>query len=213
MRKNENLQFATIKDAIRFLLAKGWRCSDKSVYRHISQQKLSKPPWTADQLDLYAAGHLQPRVDLQPAKKGNGALHSEASQLIEARRQKIEVDIEAKKFELQIRKGEFVPKDTTDRALARRALILKSDLVNFAHGKAPLICEKIKGDRDYLSDLIQFLGDEFEVLLGRYSGSTEDTGHRDFDAEEKIRVSRNRSFLERGDGFIDEKDKRQFTGE
>ena len=103
-------------------------------------------------------------------------------------------------LDLEIKKGMYVLKDTCDGALSRRAMIFKSDLQNFSRGKATQICEKVHGDRRYLSDLIQFLGDEFEDLLGRYSGAKSDKGRRDFDAEERERVERDRAFHERNDG-------------
>ena len=194
MTKDDNTAYPTVKDGLRYLTAQGWQISKKTLYRHIEQEKISKNPWSREALDVYAVQFLNPRVDIIPTKKGRQLDPGPAAALLAAREEKIRVDIEAKKFELQIRRGQFVLKDTCDQALARRAMIFRSDLTNFSRGKATEICEKVHGDRQYLSDLIQFLGDEFEDLLGRYSGSTANKGRRDFDVEEKKRVARDREF-------------------
>lgn len=172
MTKSDNTAYPTVKDGLRYLTAQGWQISQKTLYRHIEQEKISKNPWSREALDVYAVQLLNPRVDIIPTKKGRQLDPGPAAALLAAREEKIRVDIEAKKFELQIRRGQFVPKNTCDQALAERALIFRSDLENLTRGHSGEMVRLCNGDDLMTPDIIQFWLEHIETMLARYSGPT-----------------------------------------
>lgn len=70
---------------------------------------------------------------------------------------------------LRVRQGELVEKDTVERGLGQRALILKSDLQNFSYTAAGEVCGVVRGDASRIPDLIEFMLSKFENLLARYA--------------------------------------------
>lgn len=74
-----------------------------------------------------------------------------------------------KELDLTIKEDAFIEKVRFERALAQRAMIIKSDLTTLAHSGAIEICSMVGGDDSRIPDLIEHLLDKFENLLGRYS--------------------------------------------
>jgi hypothetical protein len=72
-------------------------------------------------------------------------------------------------LDLTIKEDAFIEKVRFERALAQRAMIIKSDLTTLAHSGAIEICSMVGGDDSRIPDLIEHLLDKFENLLGRYS--------------------------------------------
>ena len=70
---------------------------------------------------------------------------------------------------LKVRTGELVPADQLERDLARRVMVFKSDLQNFAYSKSPEICRLVDGDETKIPDLVWHLNESFEMFLDRYS--------------------------------------------
>jgi hypothetical protein len=88
MTKSDNTAYPTVKDGLRYLTAQGWQISQKTLYRHIEQEKISKNPWSREALDVYAVQLLNPRVDIIPTKKGRQLDPGPAAALLAARKKK-----------------------------------------------------------------------------------------------------------------------------
>ncbi|PID40290.1 MAG: hypothetical protein CR984_04020, partial [Proteobacteria bacterium] len=73
--------------------------------------------------------------------------------------------------EIKARKlrNELVDREWSERQLAARALVLKSDHENFARSHAAEIVAKCDGKVEFVPDVVEYLLVEFEVMLGRYS--------------------------------------------
>jgi hypothetical protein len=164
----QGLTLPNLRAGFRYLCTQGWKLSEKTIYLHRDEGKL-KPgrdgTYSTSALDRYARRYLR-RLD------GSGGVEEES----ESPSAKDEAEIRlrtarANYMELRqkILADQYVPADEFERALAARASVFKSDLQNFAHGKAQDILTLVNGDQALVPDLIQCLWCEFENIMARYS--------------------------------------------
>lgn len=160
-------EFKDLQTVLAFLKSQGYRISRSTIYRHHEDGRIR---------EVKEGGYPLKAVlrYAKSLKKGPGdSIPSPRIDILQERR----LEAEARKLEAQAHhwqlktetaKGTLVPRSELELALAIRASIFKSDLYNFAHGRAPAIVQLVNGHPDRISDLVQFLQDAFEEILDRY---------------------------------------------
>jgi hypothetical protein len=167
--------FSNILEVVKFLKKDGWKIKKSSVYLHAKQKKFHPQKdglYHMKDVEKYARSYLKKNdpASLSAINNNPEAIMKRRS---EAEARKIEAQAEHWELKSKIESGNYVPKETFERALAQRAMLFKSDLEAFARGQAPEIIQFVNGDNDKIPDLIEYMLDQFEQFLGRYAEDRE----------------------------------------
>lgn len=156
----------SVKEATDFITDQGYKLSAPTLYRHLSENKLIRRAEGFAPADLlrYADVFLKRVGDSQPGGQVYNAV--EEKQAAEARK----VAAQAEHWELRTRilSNEYVERGAHEMALARRAMVFKSDGENFFRMAAGEIINMVKGDPTLAPELIDFCLTAFEGWLDRY---------------------------------------------
>jgi hypothetical protein len=165
MQEDKNFKITTVKEAVAYLNRQAWKISSKSLYRHMAEAKVERPPWSKDQLDVYAAKFLKP-AEL-PSGPTPSNVKKSAQELIRARRQKIELEIETKEFDLQLKKKNYIEITEHVRLFCKKALILKDVAHNWIYENHRQIIRACNGDETLFYDVIRTYHDGFDSYWAR----------------------------------------------
>jgi len=143
----------------------GYKISIPSAYRHISEGKLGRPPFSSIGLRQYG--------DLYLKRKSGTPSSSETTEDATASARKLAAQAEVWEIKAQILRGEYVERSIHERALAMRAARLKSDGENDFRNNASEAVRLVDGDITKLPDLIDWLLQLLETWLDRYSADVE----------------------------------------
>jgi hypothetical protein len=163
----EQPSIPTVKAGVAYVKSQGWQLSVQSMYRHIKEGKIEKPPWTKDDLDRYAARHLRPAEAIFGSGSSPKEIKQTAQELIRARKKKIKVEIETKQFELKLKRGEYIPRSEHVRAFNAKALLLRDAVYNFIYEYHHVIIDACKGDRERHWEVIEAFHAAFKAYWQR----------------------------------------------
>jgi hypothetical protein len=156
---------------VEYLTAAGWRIKKSTAYKHHKDGILrpgSDGKYSRATVDKYAATKLK-RLD--GTKKDQIEKLNEARQKAETR--KLQAQAEHWELKSKIAQGQYVPKDTFERELARRAMVFKTDMEAFCRSQAGAVIGLVGGDKDRTPDLTEYLLAEFAKWLARYAADRE----------------------------------------
>ncbi len=162
-------QFKNVADAVRYLEGRSWQISEKTLYRHVSQGKVKNKPWTQDELDAYGAEYLRP-ISGAPVNAASAARlpRGAAAELLTARKRKLETDVERAQLQLEFERGNLIPRDVVERALARRALFFRNSLENWLPVTVDKIINLVGGDPLRTPDVVSSWNGFVDELLAGY---------------------------------------------
>jgi len=165
MQEDKEPKIATVKEAVSYLNRQAWKLSEKSMYRHMSEGKIKRPPWIVSELDLYAAEYLRPAE--QPTAATPSKMKKSAQELIKARREKIKIEIETKNFELELKRGNYIENSEHVRLFCVKALLLKDAAYNWIYENHRELIRACNGDEALYWDLIRVYHEGFESYWAR----------------------------------------------
>jgi len=168
-------------EVMRYLVDLGWKISKSPLYRHRDQGHLRpQEDGTFLIVDVlkFARKKLK-RLDGGPGAGGDkidepvtGQLPKKYQVVAEkaiAETKKAKAQAEHWDIKTKILQRQYVERDKFDSALAARALVFKSDWENFFRSRAGEIVGIVEGNAQLIPDLIDYLLDNLEALLNRYS--------------------------------------------
>jgi len=158
---------------VEYLSARGWKVKKSAVYQHHKDKKIMPQKDGAFRIadvEKYATAFLK-RLD---------GVKTDLLDTIQKEKSRAEADkltAQAKhwKIKTEILQGRYVEKDAFELELARRAAVFRSDIENFIRAQAMGIISLVGGDDTKAPDLIDFMLDQAEGWLDRYSGEKEFT--------------------------------------
>ena len=162
----------TIPKVAEYLQSKGWKVSQSSIYSHHEQGRLKKNKdgvFLIKDVDVYAKENLD-RLDGSESDKSTESLQD---QIKKAELNKMKAQAEHWKLKTEIESGRYVERASFERELAARATVFKSDMQNFFRSRASEIVGIVDGQETKIPDLIDYLLDQGEIWLGRYSENRE----------------------------------------
>lgn len=171
----------TVADVHKYLENHDWKISKTQLYEHVDQKKLKRSNegiFSMSAVSRYALKYLRMADGSKPSK----ALADIQERKYEADTRQAVANAEMKELKISILKGEYVPKDSFEIALAQRAMIFKADIETFCRAKAPDIISLVTGDfepllaqraKDKIPDLIEYMLAESAGWLNRYAADRE----------------------------------------
>jgi hypothetical protein len=145
----------------------GWKVGKSAVYNHCKEGKLRPGPdglFHETAVLRYAQKHLK-RAD------GAGSQSLEALQEKKVRAEITRAEVQASKMQLQqeILEGKFITRLDHEHALATRARLLKSDLINWARQYVDELIQTVDGDPARAPEALAFTERHIEDWLNRYA--------------------------------------------
>ncbi|MFH2099929.1 MAG: hypothetical protein ABIJ95_10495 [Pseudomonadota bacterium] len=160
-----NRSFGNILEVVDHLSGEGFKVSKSTAYNHQKQGRLrprADGRFHVQDVERYARDFLERVGDAAP-------------ELDDLQRRRAESDLrksraQAEMIELNLsrQRGDLVPRDEYERALAFRAAVFRSDLLNFALSVALDVVALAGGDPGSVSDVAARLRDGIETALARY---------------------------------------------
>lgn len=151
---------ARVGGAISYLRRMGWAPSRPSIYRHMEAGVLSRPPWSAGALDAYAKEFLRPAAGAPdpPAEQQDAAgLESKravSAEILGARKEKLQVELQLKQLELDIERGKYISVDDHVRRTCKIMLLVKDATLNWIYEHAPELIDAAGGSRERFWDVV-----------------------------------------------------------
>lgn len=147
----------------------GWKVSKSKLYADAKTGKIasdSDGTYPVKSIEKYAGQYLRQKGALG---RRDEALSSIAEEKADAEKRKAIADASLKEMLLDEKRKNLVDRGYFERELSRRAAIFRSDLEGMVRSKASDIAALVHGDSNLISELIDSLLNEVEVVLGRYS--------------------------------------------
>jgi hypothetical protein len=173
----EEDSFPNLPAVHKYLKVRDWRVSRSTLYAQADQGRLRPQGsglYLKKDVDKYAALYLRRRdgsTAFDNEKDGLGLMEDLQRQKLEASlRREIAM---AENWEQRNRNIEEDVATQVDQRLSEQAILLETDLRNFAYSKAQTIIELVEGNHDKTVDLIDRMLSEFEAHLARYAGTTD----------------------------------------
>lgn len=158
---------------VDFLQAAGWKVKKSSAYQHHKEGKIkSKKDGTfrVQDAEKYAVTYLK-RLDTGTMAAGEADKLQQEK--LQAETDKMKAQARHWQVRAQVIEGNYVEKSLFEGELARRASVFKNDLENFCRSQAPEIIHRVSGDVALIPDLIEFLLEQTESFLDRYTEEKE----------------------------------------
>ena len=166
--------FPNVLAVVEYLESRGWKVAQSAAYNHVKQGKLKKNAqgkFTKAAVDRYAGAWLKLKGGPEDSREDDQDALAREKLAAEAR--KAQAQAEHWEHKTAVERGQFVPQGEFERQLAARAVVFRSDLMNFCVGAASEICGLVEGDPERVPDLMEFLKGRMVLLLDRYAQDTE----------------------------------------
>lgn len=160
--------FENPRQVHHYLESIGVRVGMRTVYNHAKDGRLAKGSdgcFSLSAVQKYA-------MALQPSAVGQFD-QAALSDKQDADTRKAYAQAKHWEIKTKILDGKYVERELFERSLAARAMVIRSDGENFFRSHAPSIIAKVDGKPEFSPDLIDYLLDEFEKWLSRYSEPVE----------------------------------------
>lgn len=157
--------FKTGTEVYQYLVSHGWKVSQASVYNHLAKGWLKKGEdgqFSLGEVQKYAIKRLQ-------KKDGSGETDEISERKRKAEADSAEAMARIKRVKAETMEGSFIPRSQYEQDLSARAQMFKTDLQVLAETLPPEMIKLVEGDQDRAPDLTQFLKNQFEEFLDRYS--------------------------------------------
>lgn len=158
--------FSNRMDVLHYLEGQGYKIGKSKLYRDCDRGLLkveTNGTVKKSSVDIYIAHPLSNLIG--PDGPDNDYLEQKTSYEI----RRLQAQVEQLEFRNELERNLYVERDRYYRDLADRALIIKNDLNSHAYAKAAEITEKVKGDPSLIPDLIDYLIDEYALIVSRYA--------------------------------------------
>lgn len=170
-QKDESKTFDNILAVVKYLTEAGWRVKKSAAYKHhhdglLRPEKDGKYKQSA--VDKYAAQQLK-RLDGK--KKDPLEKILEEKSKIDRDKSRVELELLQRKNDLQA--GMYVPRESLNQELAKRARRFRSALENNARLRVEKIIAVVSGDPTKAPLLQEFLLDDVEEMLAVYDSDEE----------------------------------------
>jgi hypothetical protein len=170
---------SSVKPAMDYLARMGWACSRPTLYRHMQDGLLAKPPWSAEDLDRYAGDHLKPAgavmapppADPVTTHADPGRPPSLAAEVLTARKVKIEIESELKQFELERARGRYIEFERHSEIVCQKFALVKQAAENWIFEFVPELIAACNGDQSRRWDVIEQYRLSFAKYMARLDTS------------------------------------------
>ncbi len=166
------------RSAWKFLTNAGFKVSTSQFNRDTLAGKVARTPegYEEGALLAYAAVHLKPL-----ARQENRELADVTVSRLSADAEIKRVTAERSRLKLEREKGQLVPRDEVEEALAARALFFRQEIENFGLRKGGEIIELVQGDPALLEAFLDWWRAETADWMDAWSGEMTFGGSDDGD--------------------------------
>lgn len=160
--------FNNLLEVVKFLQGEGFKISRSGIYKHSSEGKIvagEDGKYSREKVLKYAESWLK-RLD---GSRKKDELRGLQKRKLIAETDRIQAVAKRERKKLEILTGQYISMVQHEKELADRAILFKSDLENFARGRAHDLVVLVGGSEERTPELIEFLLEAFDDFLDRYS--------------------------------------------
>lgn len=173
MDQEADIIFDNILAVVNYLDVHGWKIKKSAAYKHTKEGKLRQREdgrYNQKDVDKYARTFLKLR---DGSSLLSGVFDAMQSKKLQAETDKLVAQAEHWSIKAKVAAGQYVPRDLFELELAKRAAVFKNDIESFIRAQALGIIHLVDGSADKAPDLIEYMLDQAEGWLDRYSEEKE----------------------------------------
>lgn len=169
---DKDVTFANVLAVLEWLQEGDWKISKSNLYVHAREGLLlarKDGKYHLRDVSKYAKLYLKKKEGRTPRSKRFDSLQEKR---VAAETRKMEAQARMAEIKAKALEGFYVERTSFERALAARAAVFKNDIMHWIHADVPHIVHLCSGDRNKIPELIEYICDQAETWLDRYSGDT-----------------------------------------
>ena len=173
----EQLFFKSKAAVLRYLEEGGWDISKTQFYDHC-RDGLLLPLRSGENKGKYKKSTIKKYADLHVRKLETGL--KETSRQERMRDEKLELSLERERigkerdqFELDKKRGQFIPREEFEAAIVARAVAFMAHLNHTIQTEAPKWIDLVAGDQERAADLVDAVSKSVEQRMGDFAANAE----------------------------------------
>lgn len=162
---------------LRYLEENGWDISKTQFYDHC-RDGLLLPLRSGDNKGKYKISSIKKYADLHVRKLETGL--KETSRQEQMRDEKLELALDRERigkerdqFELDKKRGQFIPREEFEEAIVARAVAFMAHLNHTIQTEVPNWIDIVGGDQECASDLVDAVSRSVEQRMGDFAANAE----------------------------------------
>lgn len=165
--------FATKKAVFEHLKAEGWQISQSQFYAHCKERYLrpdKEGKYTLKAVEKYAKNWLKLAAT---GEKANSEYDRKMERKLDAELKSAEIRAEKDLFELETKRGRFIPRDEFELAIVGRAVAFMAHLNHTVQTNAAEWIDIVGGDQARAPELVQAISRDIEQRMGDFAADAE----------------------------------------
>jgi len=169
----ELLSFRSQESVLEYLKNAGWKVSKSNLNRHC-KEKLLRPSedgtYSQRAVDRYAKTWLKLAATGQ---KVNERLDRLQEERLEKELKAANLKLDREQFELDVRRGRFIPRDDVELMQVGRAVAFMAHLNHMVQSSVPDWIDLVGGDQGRAPELIAAISEAIEQRMGDFAADVE----------------------------------------
>lgn len=170
---DELLSFKSQESVLEYLKNAGWKVSKSNLNRHC-KEKLLRPSedgtYSQRAVDRYAKTWLKLAATGQ---KVNERLDRLQEERLEKELKAANLKLDREQFELDVRRGRFIPRDDVELMQVGRAVAFMAHLNHMVQSSVPDWIDLVGGDQGRAPELIAAISEAIEQRMGDFAADVE----------------------------------------
>lgn len=170
---DEPISFKSQESVLEYLKNAGWKVSKSNLNRHC-KEKLLRPSedgtYSQRAVDRYAKTWLK---QIATGQKINERLDRLQEERLEKELKAANLKLDREQFELDIRRGRFIPRDDVEMMIVGRSVAFMAHLNHMVQSSAPDWIDLVGGDQGRAPELIAAISEAIEQRMGDFAADVE----------------------------------------
>ena len=164
--------FANTKRVYEFLIAQGWKVSQRAVYNHVKDGKLRKKDgiFTSRAVSKYAKTFLNRKDSGQTLPVEHEQLQRDK---LTQEIRRLTIQVERDEHKLGVEQGRYLPREDFELELAARASVFDAGFRYFFQSMAAEMITLVGGNMKKIPEFIAMLNTKLDEQLNEYATTKE----------------------------------------
>lgn len=171
--ENQEIAFKSQESVLEYLKNAGWKASKSNLNRHC-KEKLLRPQedgtYSQRAVDRYAKTWLK---QVATGQKVNERLDRLQEERLEKELKAANLKLDREQFDLDVRRGRFIPRDEVELLIVGRAVAFMAHLNHTIHVGVPDWIDIVGGNQAMASDLVSAISEAIEQRMSDFSADIE----------------------------------------
>jgi hypothetical protein len=170
---DEAISFKSQESVLEYLKNAGWKVSKSNLNRHC-KEKLLRPSedgtYSQRAVERYAKTWLK---QIATGQKVNERLDRLQEERLEKELKAANLKLDREQFELDVRRGRFIPRDDVEMMIVGRAVAFMAHLNHMVQSGVPDWIDLVGGDQGRAPELVSAISEAIEQRMGDFAADVE----------------------------------------